>query len=104
MDTVIEKLSEREMGRVTLCTDCIGSGQPEVVYRLTGESVVDTGEPMYGIELELLPKGERLQLGALSGDGREVEALLLRLMRGAVTPATAADVVYDWLVEREGAV
>ncbi|MBQ3076416.1 MAG: hypothetical protein IJC43_01020 [Clostridia bacterium] len=73
-----------------------------MIYRLTTEWIEASGEPIYGVEIEAEPTGECVTLSALSTDGQRVETLLAALMRGAVTPLTAADVVYDWLISEEG--
>lgn len=53
------------------------------------------GRRMYGVLVE--SGGDRAVLRSVTPSRRRVEALLALLVRGRVTPATARDVVEDWL-------
>ena len=76
--------------------DSARCGETPVRYYLLSE----TGDRReYGLAVEMAD--EETSLPALAVSRREVQDLLGRMVRGIVTPVTAGDIVYDWLVGRQ---
>ncbi len=70
-------------------------GVGTVVY-----SMLESTDPReFGISVSIPKTGERRDLPCISPDRDAIAALLRRVETGSVTPATLADVVYDWLCE-----
>lgn len=67
---------------------------PVRYYLLAGEA--RGGRRMYGILVE--GGGERAAIPSVAPSRKRVQALIAVMMRGRVTPATARDVVEDWLL------
>ncbi len=67
---------------------------PVRYYLLAGE--VRNGSRMYGVLVE--GGGDRALIPSVAPSRRRVQALLTLMIQGRVTPATARDVVEDWLL------
>ncbi|MDR0838313.1 MAG: DUF6514 family protein [Oscillospiraceae bacterium] len=61
-------------------------------------SVIEgVAEARYGVEVISLTSGESERIDAITACSRCARELLDKMARCAVTPATARDVVHDWL-------
>ena len=56
------------------------------------------GKQLYGLEVHNVEEQTSYRCEDLSTDRALVEELLEMMLQGGVTPTTAQDVVYDWLV------
>lgn len=78
-----------------------GGGSLELEYAITVEPVEAAGELVcenYGVEIaDKAPGGETVYIPNITASAQRIGALLELLARNTVTPATALDVVRDWL-------
>ncbi|MDY3013854.1 MAG: DUF6514 family protein [Evtepia sp.] len=51
----------------------------------------------YGLRVDLVQTGERIEILDITASSRRIEALAQLLIRGGVTPCTVREVIEDWL-------
>jgi len=73
----------------------VGTGRGTIFYYLLSGGGLPSRKS-YGILVEYL--GEQAAVWNLSSSKEEIQSLLARMRRGAVTPISVMDVVEDWLL------
>lgn len=69
-----------------------------IEYFLIINQEVAEGKPVYGLEVYSVQERTGYRCEDLCVNRASVEELLEMMLQGGVTPTTAQDVVYDWLV------